>query len=63
MDVLLKVDNGRDIVSDGEDPGGAVDYFEKLCQRVGKDGVVFKRDPILVLNWCVLLSSVVNTQS
>ena len=62
LDVLLKVDSGRDIGSDGEDTGGAIDYFEKLCQQVGNDGVVFKRDPILVINWWVLLSSVVDTQ-
>ncbi|KAF8961095.1 Glutamyl-tRNA amidotransferase B subunit [Flammula alnicola] len=47
LDVLLHVDNGREVGFDGEDSGGAVDYFERLCQG-GKET---PRNPSVVLNW------------
>ncbi|KAF9559669.1 glutamyl-tRNA amidotransferase, partial [Agrocybe pediades] len=44
LDVLLNVDNGREVGFDAEDGAGAVEYFERLCQAP-------KRDPIVILNW------------
>lgn len=58
LDVLLNVDNGREIGYDGEDSGGAVDYFEKLCQGANeKQGGNTTRDASVVLNWFIILSS------
>ncbi|KAJ3500203.1 hypothetical protein NLJ89_g9899 [Agrocybe chaxingu] len=51
LDVLLNVDNGRDVGFDGEDSGGAIWYFERLCQEAKADGRTLKRDPVVVLNW------------
>jgi len=44
LNVLLSIDDGREVGFDGEDNGGAVEYFENLC-------LSRKRDPVLVLNW------------
>ncbi|KDR84118.1 hypothetical protein GALMADRAFT_111334 [Galerina marginata CBS 339.88] len=49
LEVLLNVDNGREVAFDGEDSGGAVDYFERLCQTTSGEGT--KRDPVVLLNW------------
>jgi aspartyl-tRNA(Asn)/glutamyl-tRNA(Gln) amidotransferase subunit B len=55
LDVLLNVDNGREVGYDGEDSGGAVDYFEKLCQGTNdKQGGNPTRDASVVLNWFVI---------
>ncbi|CAA7258526.1 unnamed protein product [Cyclocybe aegerita] len=51
LDVLLNVDNGRDVGFDGEDSGGVVGYFESLCREARADGRTVKRDPVVVLNW------------
>ncbi|KAF9534608.1 glutamyl-tRNA amidotransferase [Crepidotus variabilis] len=55
LDVLLKVDNTRDIGFDGEDARGAVEYFEVLCQGQDipsrRDVHANTRDPVFVLNW------------
>ena len=52
LDVLLNVDNGREIGYDGEDSSGAVDYFEKLCQGTNeKQSTKTTRDAGVVLNW------------
>jgi aspartyl-tRNA(Asn)/glutamyl-tRNA(Gln) amidotransferase subunit B len=55
LDVLLNVDNGREVGYDGEDSGGAVDYFEKLCQGTNEEqsGKTI-RDASVVLNWFVI---------
>jgi len=59
LDVLLNVDNGREIGYDGEDSRGAVDYFEKLCQGTSeKQGEKTTRDASVVLNWSVISLSV-----
>ncbi|KAF5322005.1 hypothetical protein D9619_000691 [Psilocybe cf. subviscida] len=49
LDVLLNVDNGREIGFDGEGGSGAVEYFERLCQSA--DGGTQGRNPGVVLNW------------
>ena len=47
VDVLMAVDSGREVGFDGEVGGGAVAYFDQLCQ----DGE--RRDPKVVFNWYV----------
>lgn len=55
LNVLLNVDNGREVGYDGEDSGGAVDYFEKLCQGTNEEqGRKTTRDASVVLNWFVI---------
>jgi len=48
IDVLLAMDNEREVPFDGEDEknqSGAVAYFDNLCAQ--------KRDPKVVINWPV----------
>jgi hypothetical protein len=54
LDLLLKLDSGQAIGLDGEAGGGAVDYFEQVCQGIGKDGNVVVRNPVSVLTWWAL---------
>ncbi|XP_006456722.1 hypothetical protein AGABI2DRAFT_211794 [Agaricus bisporus var. bisporus H97] len=52
VDVLLNIDNGRDVRYDGEDPGesSAIKYFDRIVKNAG-DGNGKRRDPKLVANW------------
>ena len=57
MDVLLNVDNGREVAFDGEPSGGAVNYFEQLCLGGNDNGQLeIRRNPGVVLNWYISLS-------
>jgi len=47
--VLMAVDAGRGVGYDGEVGGGAVRYFEMLCQAGG--GVEGRREAKVVVNW------------
>lgn len=54
LDVLLHVDNGREVTFDGESSGGAVDYFERLCLGQNDKGQTeIRRNPGIVLNWLI----------
>lgn len=47
VDVLMALDAGRGVGYDGEVGGGAVGYFETLCQG----GRGRRREPKIVVNW------------
>lgn len=52
METLFTVDEGREIGYDGEGTGGAVEYFERLCETPRKVGdKEVQRDPVTLLNW------------
>jgi len=54
LNVLLNVDNRREVPFDGESSGGAVDYFEQLCLRENDKGQIeTRRNPGVVLNWMI----------
>ncbi|KAF8806231.1 Glutamyl-tRNA amidotransferase subunit B, mitochondrial [Phlegmacium glaucopus] len=54
LNVLLNVDNGREVAFDGERSGGAVNYFEQLCLGENNKGQVeIRRNPGVVLNWLI----------
>lgn len=54
LDVLLNVDNGREVAFDGESSGGAVNYFEQLCLGENDKGQIeTRRNPGVVLNWLI----------
>lgn len=50
VDVLMSIDNGKDVMFDGEEnKKGAFAYFEELCAP--------GRSPKVVSNWYVFFSS------
>jgi aspartyl-tRNA(Asn)/glutamyl-tRNA(Gln) amidotransferase subunit B len=58
LDVLLNVDNGREVAFDGESSGGAVNYFEQLCLGENDKGQIeTRRNPGVVLKWYIFVIS------
>ncbi|KAH9482302.1 Glutamyl-tRNA(Gln) amidotransferase subunit B, mitochondrial [Psilocybe cubensis] len=52
LNVLINVNSGKEIGFDGENSGGAVEYFEELCQTPVTGGSrPTVRDPVVLLNW------------
>jgi hypothetical protein len=52
LDVLLNLENAREIAFDGESSDGAVDYFEQVCLGKNDQGQIeIRRNPRIVLNW------------